>query len=138
MSPVTPLRRALWYAISKNLCARGASPRQSGRHSGNYTAYHGRAGTRNAGARQWRCAACAGWGIGIGTAAQRVWRAPGRITAVDTGDVSSGSFAALPLDQIPARIEMLQTGIKVIDLLCPFVKGGKAGLFGGAGVEKQC
>lgn len=42
----------------------------------------------------------------------------------------------LPLDQIPARIELLQTGIKVIDLLCPFVKGGKAGLFGGAGVGK--
>ena len=31
---------------------------------------------------------------------------------------------------------MLQTGIKVIDLLCPFVKGGKTGLFGGAGVGK--
>jgi len=32
--------------------------------------------------------------------------------------------------------EILQTGIKVIDLLCPFVKGGKTGLFGGAGVGK--
>jgi len=32
--------------------------------------------------------------------------------------------------------ELLETGIKVIDLLCPFVKGGKAGLFGGAGVGK--
>lgn len=32
--------------------------------------------------------------------------------------------------------EMLPTGIKVVDLLCPFVKGGKAGLFGGAGVGK--
>ncbi|MGB5520366.1 MAG: F0F1 ATP synthase subunit beta, partial [Gammaproteobacteria bacterium] len=32
--------------------------------------------------------------------------------------------------------EVLQTGIKVIDLLCPFVKGGKTGLFGGAGVGK--
>jgi len=31
---------------------------------------------------------------------------------------------------------VLQTGIKVIDLLCPFVKGGKTGLFGGAGVGK--
>lgn len=32
--------------------------------------------------------------------------------------------------------EILQTGIKVIDLLCPFVRGGKTGLFGGAGVGK--
>jgi F-type H+-transporting ATPase subunit beta len=32
--------------------------------------------------------------------------------------------------------EVLQTGIKVIDLLCPFIKGGKIGLFGGAGVGK--
>lgn len=33
-------------------------------------------------------------------------------------------------------IEILETGIKVIDLLCPFLKGGKVGLFGGAGVGK--
>lgn len=32
--------------------------------------------------------------------------------------------------------ELLETGIKVIDLLCPFIKGGKVGLFGGAGVGK--
>lgn len=34
------------------------------------------------------------------------------------------------------RVEILETGIKVIDLICPFVKGGKVGLFGGAGVGK--
>ncbi|MEX0774928.1 MAG: F0F1 ATP synthase subunit beta [Phycisphaeraceae bacterium] len=34
------------------------------------------------------------------------------------------------------KTEMLETGIKVIDLLCPFVRGGKFGLFGGAGVGK--
>ena len=34
------------------------------------------------------------------------------------------------------KIEILETGIKVIDLICPFVKGGKVGLFGGAGVGK--
>jgi F-type H+-transporting ATPase subunit beta len=38
-------------------------------------------------------------------------------------------------DQSPA-VEMLETGIKVIDLLCPYAKGGKIGLFGGAGVGK--
>lgn len=38
-------------------------------------------------------------------------------------------------DQI-AQPEMLETGIKAIDLLCPFSKGGKIGLFGGAGVGK--
>lgn len=35
-----------------------------------------------------------------------------------------------------ASTEILETGIKVIDLLCPYVKGGKVGLFGGAGVGK--
>jgi F-type H+-transporting ATPase subunit beta len=35
-----------------------------------------------------------------------------------------------------AAIEILETGIKVIDLICPFAKGGKVGLFGGAGVGK--
>ena len=34
------------------------------------------------------------------------------------------------------RPSMLETGIKVIDLVCPFAKGGKVGLFGGAGVGK--
>src|SRR3989338_11416139 len=33
-------------------------------------------------------------------------------------------------------VEIFETGIKVIDLICPFVKGGKVGLFGGAGVGK--
>ena len=35
-----------------------------------------------------------------------------------------------------ASVELLETGIKVIDLICPFNKGGKVGLFGGAGVGK--
>jgi len=35
-----------------------------------------------------------------------------------------------------ASQELLETGIKVIDLICPFAKGGKVGLFGGAGVGK--
>ncbi len=35
-----------------------------------------------------------------------------------------------------ANVELLETGIKVIDLICPFAKGGKVGLFGGAGVGK--
>lgn len=38
--------------------------------------------------------------------------------------------------QISQVTELLETGIKVIDLLCPFAKGGKVGLFGGAGVGK--
>ncbi|MGI8695266.1 MAG: F0F1 ATP synthase subunit beta [Mycobacteriales bacterium] len=41
-----------------------------------------------------------------------------------------------PFDQIEGKTEMLQTGIKVIDLLTPYVQGGKIGLFGGAGVGK--
>jgi len=40
------------------------------------------------------------------------------------------------LDQLSAKTEVFETGIKVIDLLTPFVRGGKAGLFGGAGLGK--
>ena len=39
-------------------------------------------------------------------------------------------------DQLEAKTEMFETGIKVIDLLTPYVQGGKIGLFGGAGVGK--
>ncbi|MEV0684225.1 F0F1 ATP synthase subunit beta [Nocardia sp. NPDC050378] len=39
-------------------------------------------------------------------------------------------------DQLEGKTEMLETGVKVIDLLTPYVKGGKIGLFGGAGVGK--
>jgi len=44
--------------------------------------------------------------------------------------------AAPPLTEAVAAESILPTGIKVIDLLCPFVRGGKTGLFGGAGVGK--
>ena len=40
------------------------------------------------------------------------------------------------LNEAVGMSDVLETGIKVIDLLCPFVKGGKTGLFGGAGVGK--
>lgn len=43
---------------------------------------------------------------------------------------------APPLDEQDTSMEMLETGIKVIDLLEPYLKGGKTGLFGGAGVGK--
>ncbi len=39
-------------------------------------------------------------------------------------------------DELSPSVDLLQTGIKVIDLVCPFAKGGKIGLFGGAGVGK--
>ena len=39
-------------------------------------------------------------------------------------------------EELTTSTEMLETGIKVIDLLCPYAKGGKIGLFGGAGVGK--
>ncbi len=41
-----------------------------------------------------------------------------------------------PFDQLETRTEMFETGIKVVDLLTPYVRGGKIGLFGGAGVGK--
>ena len=44
--------------------------------------------------------------------------------------------AAPAYDELAASDELLETGINVIDLVCPFAKGGKVGLFGGAGVGK--
>ena len=45
--------------------------------------------------------------------------------------------AASPkFEELSPSVELLETGIKVIDLICPFAKGGKIGLFGGAGVGK--
>ncbi|MFJ1299918.1 F0F1 ATP synthase subunit beta [Pseudomonadota bacterium AL_CKDN230030165-1A_HGKHYDSX7] len=44
--------------------------------------------------------------------------------------------AAPKFDELSPSVELLETGIKVIDLVCPFAKGGKVGLFGGAGVGK--
>ncbi len=44
--------------------------------------------------------------------------------------------SAPKFDELSSTNELLETGIKVIDLICPFAKGGKVGLFGGAGVGK--
>ena len=41
-----------------------------------------------------------------------------------------------PFDELEPRTEMLETGLKVVDLLTPYVRGGKIALFGGAGVGK--
>jgi F-type H+/Na+-transporting ATPase subunit beta len=59
----------------------------------------------------------------------------------EAGDI--GAEARWPIhrkapsyEELAASNELLETGIKVIDLICPFAKGGKVGLFGGAGVGK--
>ena len=44
--------------------------------------------------------------------------------------------AAPSYEELSNSKELLETGIRVIDLMCPFAKGGKVGLFGGAGVGK--
>src|ERR1700716_3654198 len=44
--------------------------------------------------------------------------------------------AAPPISEQQAKVEILETGIKVIDLICTFAKGSKIGLFGGAGTGK--
>lgn len=61
-----------------------------------------------------------------------------RIDAADTGFKKYWPIhrAAPSLDQQSTKTEVFATGIKVIDLLAPFIKGGKIGLFGGAGVGK--
>jgi len=59
----------------------------------------------------------------------------------EQGPVKTEQFASIHraaptfAEQAPSQ-ELLETGIKVIDLICPFAKGGKVGLFGGAGVGK--
>ena len=44
--------------------------------------------------------------------------------------------SAPKFDELSSEVEILETGIKVVDLLAPYIKGGKIGLFGGAGVGK--
>ncbi|MFZ4467560.1 MAG: F0F1 ATP synthase subunit beta, partial [Phycisphaerales bacterium] len=55
---------------------------------------------------------------------------------VQTSDFAPIHRTAPTIADLNPKTEVLQTGIKVIDLLCPFVRGGKIGLFGGAGVGK--
>ncbi|MDO8439001.1 MAG: F0F1 ATP synthase subunit beta, partial [Telluria sp.] len=59
----------------------------------------------------------------------------------ERGPVSSEQSAPIhrrapAYDELSPSTDLLETGIKVIDLVCPFAKGGKVGLFGGAGVGK--
>src|SRR5690606_13908248 len=59
----------------------------------------------------------------------------------DRGPVAAAARRAIhqtppELADLSSKTEIFETGIKVIDLLCPLVRGGKAGLFGGAGVGK--
>ncbi len=59
----------------------------------------------------------------------------------EAGPVATGQSASIhrkapSMEDQSGAVEILETGMKVIDLLCPFLKGGKIGLFGGAGVGK--
>ena len=59
----------------------------------------------------------------------------------ERGPVNAAKHASIhrkapSYDELSPSQELLETGIKVIDLVCPFAKGGKVGLFGGAGVGK--
>src|SRR5438874_6051833 len=60
---------------------------------------------------------------------------------LDTDSVEADDYWPIhrpppPFSELEPKVEMLETGIKVIDLLEPYVKGGKIGMFGGAGVGK--
>ncbi len=59
----------------------------------------------------------------------------------DGGPIKSDKLRSIhqtapKFDELSPSVDLLETGIKVIDLICPFAKGGKIGLFGGAGVGK--
>jgi F-type H+-transporting ATPase subunit beta len=58
------------------------------------------------------------------------------IQEVDRTNTSPIHKPAPAFDNLSTKAEMLETGIKVIDLMAPYAKGGKIGLFGGAGVGK--
>src|SRR3546814_13012938 len=55
---------------------------------------------------------------------------------IDIEECRAVHQVAPKFDDLSPSVEQLETGIKVIDLVCPFAKGGKVGLFGGAGVGK--
>lgn len=55
---------------------------------------------------------------------------------IESDETRSIHQDAPKFDELSPSVELLETGIKVIDLVCPFAKGGKVGLFGGAGVGK--
>ena len=57
--------------------------------------------------------------------------------AIDASHTRAIHQIAPKFDELSSATELLETGIKVIDLLCPFAKGGKVGLFGGAGVGER-
>ena len=71
----------------------------------------------------------------------RVWNVTGDCLNEDTASLEITERwpihrAAPPFDALEPKTQMLHTGIKVLDLLTPYVQGGKIGLFGGAGVGK--
>ncbi|MBA2944588.1 F0F1 ATP synthase subunit beta [Streptomyces himalayensis] len=69
----------------------------------------------------------------------KVFNTIGEVLNVDEtydGERWSIHRKAPAFDQLESKTEMFETGVKVIDLLTPYVKGGKIGLFGGAGVGK--
>jgi F-type H+-transporting ATPase subunit beta len=55
---------------------------------------------------------------------------------IDSKERRSIHQKAPKFEELSPSVDLLETGIKVIDLVCPFAKGGKVGLFGGAGVGK--
>lgn len=77
--------------------------------------------------------------VGVGTLG-RIMDVLGR-PIDEVGPIQSDERRAIhqrapTFDELSPSVELLETGIKVIDLVCPFAKGGKVGLFGGAGVGK--
>ncbi|MFJ9901708.1 F0F1 ATP synthase subunit beta [Streptomyces sp. NPDC101152] len=69
----------------------------------------------------------------------KVFNTLGEVLNVDEsyeGERWSIHRKAPAFDQLESKTEMFETGLKVVDLLTPYVKGGKIGLFGGAGVGK--
>ncbi len=77
--------------------------------------------------------------VGVGTLG-RIMDVLGRpideVGPIDSKERRSIHQKAPAFEELSPSVDLLETGIKVIDLVCPFAKGGKVGLFGGAGVGK--
>ena len=100
----------------------GLLRRPAARHEGERTP------ARRSRCRSVRARSAASWTCSAARSTRRARSSPTSAAAIHQ--------PAPKFDELSPSVELLETGIKVIDLICPFAKGGKIGLFGGAGVGK--
>ena len=118
-------------ARRRGAAAPGRRPRARGRHGLDRRPRPRRGGTRHRRADQ-----RAGRRAHARPHLQRHRRGDRQAAASRTASAGAIHRGAPGYDELNPSVELLETGIKVVDLLAPYTKGGKVGLFGGAGVGK--